>query len=476
MERFDTKVQYMKYRVLKEVAKNAWENSGFEKMLDIPKKIVPGRTPSMRCCVYKERAVLGEQVKLALGGNKENPNVVEVIDIACDSCPSGGYEITNACHGCLAHRCAAACKFGAITFDRNQKAHIDKSKCVGCGMCSKACPYSAILNLKRPCEKSCKVKAISMSKDLYAQINNDKCIECGACVYQCPFGAIQDKSSIVDVINTLKNSQNNENYKVYAIVAPAIATQIKTMTLGKVIGGIKALGFYKVLETALGADMVAFEEAKELLNHNFLTSSCCPSFVSFIEKNFPQLKENISSTLSPMAMLGKYIKEQDPTGKVIFIGPCITKKSEIKKDSVKEYIDHVITFEELLALIDSKEIDMNCVKEENLDNASYFGRIFARSGGVKDAVAQAIKEQGLRVVFNPLACNGIDECNIALIKYTRGLLNNNFIEGMACPEGCIGGAGCLTHGLKGRADMEAHSKEVEGKTIKQAIESIKIID
>ena len=160
MDRFDTKVQYLKYSVLKEVARHAWDDTLWESIVDIPKDIVPGRTPTMRCCVYKERAILAERVKLATGGDKRNPNVIEVIDIACDDCPAGGYEITNACRGCLAHRCMDACKKGAITLDHNQKAHIDKSKCVECGMCAKVCPYSSIINIKRPCQNSCKVKAI----------------------------------------------------------------------------------------------------------------------------------------------------------------------------------------------------------------------------------------------------------------------------------------------------------------------------
>lgn len=191
MRKFDTKVQYLKYKVLREVAREAWNDTLLEHLVDIPKKIVPGNTPTMRCCVYKERAILAERVKLAMGGCKENHNVIEVIDTACDECPMGGYEVTNACRGCLAHRCEDVCKRGAISFDHNHVAHIDKSKCVGCGMCAKVCPYTAIISRKRPCENACKIKAISMNENKAAQIDNDKCIACGACVYQCPFGAIK---------------------------------------------------------------------------------------------------------------------------------------------------------------------------------------------------------------------------------------------------------------------------------------------
>ena len=151
MRKFDTKVQHLKYKVLREVARQAWADRLLETALDIPKMIVPGKEPTMRCCVYKERAILGERVKLAMGGDKINPNVIEVIDIACDECPVGGYEVTDACRGCLAHRCEDVCKRGAITFDRHQRAYIDKSKCVECGACAKVCPYGIITtNRKSP--------------------------------------------------------------------------------------------------------------------------------------------------------------------------------------------------------------------------------------------------------------------------------------------------------------------------------------
>ena len=247
LRKFDTKVQYLKYKVLREVARAAWAGDLNEKAIDIPKIIVPGKIPTMRCCVYKERAILTERVKIAMGGDKNNPNVIEVIDIACDECPMGGYEVTEACRGCLAHRCEDVCKRGAITFDAHQKAHIDKSKCVECGMCAKVCPYSAIHNFKRPCETACKIKAISMDENKAAKIDNNKCISCGACVYQCPFGAITDKSFIVDVIETIKKSENNSRYKMYAVVAPSISSQFSYAKLGQVITGIKELGFHTVV-------------------------------------------------------------------------------------------------------------------------------------------------------------------------------------------------------------------------------------
>ena len=469
MRKFDTKVQYMKYKVLLQVAKEAWADRLPETAIDIPMMIVPGKKATMRCCVYKERAILLERVKIALGGDKTNPNVIEVIDIACDECPVGGYEVTNACRGCLAHRCEDACRFGAITFDSDHTAHIDKSKCKECGMCARVCPYSAIHNYKRPCETACKVKAISMGEDKQACIDNDKCISCGACVYQCPFGAITDKSFILNVIDILKKSQNNSKYKVFAVVAPSISSQFTYAKLGQVITGLKELGFFTVIEAALGADMVAEAESKELAEKGFLTSSCCPAFVDYIHKAYPDLVPLISHNLSPMATIAKYIKEHEGECKVIFIGPCTAKKMEVQKDSVKPYVDAVITFEELQALFDSKDLDITTLGESVLDNASYYGRIFARSGGLSDAVKEGLKEQGLEdFELKPCACDGIEACRVALIKKSKGLLDANFIEGMACVGGCIGGAGCLTHGEKNKMEVDKYGMEAYEKTILDA--------
>ncbi len=473
MKKFDTKVQHLKYKVLREVARAAWGDELLENLLDIPKAIIPGKTPTTRCCVYKERAIVSERIKVAMGGDKENPNVIEVIELACDECPVGGYEVTNACRGCLANRCEDVCKKGAISFDHNHVAHIDKSKCIECGACAKVCPFTAIVSRKRPCQNACKVKAISMNEDKSAKIDNDKCTACGACVYQCPFGAIMDKSYIVNVIDLIKKSEKNTKYKVYAVVAPSISSQFTYAKLGQVIKGLKELGFHTVVEAALGADLVAMSESQELEEKGFLTSSCCPAFVKYIKSAFPQLKQYVSHNLSPMAAIAKYIKDGDPTAKVVFIGPCTAKKAEAMLDSVKPYVDSVMTFEELQAMYDSCDIDITALGEDVLDNASYFGRIFARSGGLSDAVAEALRERGSGFEVKPAVCDGIEACKLALLKKGKNLLDANFIEGMACIGGCIGGAGCLTHGEKNKTEVDKYGKEAFEKTINDAISVLK---
>ena len=481
MNLFDTDVQELKYHVLSEVAKLAYTDTlSPQNLMNIASVIVPDGKPKMRCCIYKERTIVGERVKLALGGDSNNPNVVEVLQSACDECPFDSIQVTQACRGCIAHRCANACPKDAISFV-DRKAQIDKSKCIQCGRCVSACSYSAITKHTRPCVNACKPKAIKIdSENQRAVINEEKCISCGACVYQCPFGAISDKSYITNAIKFIRESENNTKYNVYAIVAPSIASQydsIPEITTEKVVSAINQLGFHSVVEAALGADIVAYLEAKELSEKKFLTSSCCPAFVKYTQKNFPGLVQHISHNYSPMTQIAKVLKEIDPSCKTVFIGPCIAKKSESLQENVREYVDCALTFEEMQAMFNAKNINLETVEETPLDNASYFGRIFARSGGLSDAVRQALKERNIdsdEFECKPLSCNGILECKTALLKAGKGLLKENFIEGMACENGCIGGPACLSHSSKDKSLIDSYGQLAIEKTITDAISVLNI--
>ena len=471
MAKFDTRVQELKYKVLKEIASASFNDTLLQEYNEIPNRIVPGPKPTMRCCIYKERAIVLERMKLALGGNPKINNVIEVIKIACDDCPLGGYEVSNRCRGCIAHRCESVCPRNAVSFDPvTRSAKIDKSRCVNCGMCAKACQYNAIQNFQRPCEQACKLKAITMDEDHLCEINDEKCVQCGACVYQCPFGAIMDKSYITHVIKLLKDSEESKKYPVYAIVAPSIASQFKDYKIGQVVTAITKLGFKSVIEAALGADLVSYHEALELAEKGFLTSSCCPAFKAFVEKNYPQFKDNISKNLSPMATIAKWVKDHEPNCHIVFVGPCVAKKKEVELDPVKDIVDYTLTFEELQALIDAKGIEVEKLEETKLDDASYFGRIFARSGGLTEAVRQALSEHGLDFDYCPLTVDGLDNCKLALSKASSPNRDFNFIEGMACVGGCVGGPCSLTHEVRNKLDVEKHGSEVKEKTIYETTE------
>lgn len=472
MRTFETDVQLLKYRVLKAVAKRAYEGTLMESYYEIPKLISPGPKPTMRCCVYKERAIVQERVRLAMGGDRRNPNIIEVIEIACDECPVERYMVSESCRGCISQRCIKTCPKQAIS-KKNGKAHIDFDLCIECGRCAKVCPYGAITEHVRPCERSCKVGAIHMNEEKKAEINPEKCISCGACSYACPFGAIMDKSFMVDAINIIRNKK--ENYKTVAIVAPAIAAQFDGVTLGQVATAIRQLGFDYVVEAAIGADMVADKEAEELVEKGFLTSSCCPAFVDYIKKHVPELADKISHNLSPMAELGKFVKlgGESPV-KCIFIGPCTAKKAEMRLPNVDLWIDSVLTFEELQAMIDAREIEMENLEETSMNDASYFGRIFGRSGGLTEAVLEVIKEKGLDFEVKAEACDGIEACKTALLKAKFGKLDKNFIEGMACVGGCVGGAASLNHEPKSRMKVDKYGKDSDKENVRQAIDTYKV--
>ncbi|MGN8875005.1 monomeric [FeFe] hydrogenase [Pseudoflavonifractor sp. HCP28S3_F10] len=472
MRVFETNVQQLKDSVLREVAALAWEDRLAAGILDIPEKIIPGPKATMRCCIYKERAVVSSRVKMAMGGDHTNPCVVEVMSVACDECPVTQMTVGPACRGCIATRCVHTCPKDAIHVV-NHRAEIDHSKCILCGKCLNACPYGAIIKNLRPCERGCKVGAISMGEDRKASIDYSKCISCGTCTYQCPFGAIMDKSYIVDAIETLRGAQK-WGYHVYAVLAPAIMGQIAPATLGQLVTGLRQVGFHAVREVALGADMTAQAEAGELLEKKVLTTSCCPAFVDYVEKNFPQIADRVSHTPSPMVMIGRHIKQQDPKAKVIFIGPCVAKKKEFQLGKTMGAIDCVLTFEELYPLLESRGIDITTLEEAPLDEASGYGRAFASSGGVAAAVAQALKELGVKpedFQLNAAACSGIDACKAALFKMSKGIGDVNLIEGMACEGGCVQGAGILVRSPKNQAEVAKHVKEAGDKSIAAAVEA-----
>ena len=282
-----------------------------------------------------------------------------------------------------------------------------------------------------------------------------------------------DKSFILDAIDYIIKSENNTQFKVYALIAPAIADNFREYKLGQIVNGLKKLGFFDVIEVAKGADMVAYNEAKELDEKGFLLSSCCPAFVDYVRKSFPQLSDNISSNLSPMATIAKHLKTEDENCRLVFIGPCTAKKAEIMQDKVSQYVDTVLTFEELQALFDSRDINLEALEETQLDQASYYGRVFARSGGLTEAMRQGLSEIGSELEFKPETCNGIEMCRAALLKKNKDVLQSNFVEGMACTGGCIGGACTLQKfGIK-KENIDRYAQSTAFENISESISSLK---
>lgn len=465
MFQFETQLKKLKHEVLKHVAILAKEDRLTKEELEkIPYEVIPGSKANYRCCVYKERAIVAERVKLAAGflANGDNiddeftdimPNdqIVYVIEAACDRCPINRYTVTDACRGCLAHKCIEACNFNAITMAAG-RSYINQELCKECGMCKKACPYHAITEVIRPCKVSCPTGALNVDpEDRRAVIKEEDCVSCGRCMVACPFGAISDKSLVAPVAKKLAGKE-----KIYAVVAPAIAGQFgMKVTYGQIKDAMLKLGFEDMVEAAFGADAVTVHESNEFIERmengdKYMTNSCCPGFLSFMEKKFPDQVGRISGTVSPMIATGRYIKKNDPDAKVVFIGPCTAKKSEAVKESIKDAIDYVLTFEELIALLDAFDINLEQCEDRQVDDASIFGRGFGAHGGLTAAIENYVKDKGINATFKPVKVCGLDiKKTITLAKV--GKLEGNFIEGMMCDGGCINGAAAIVNSMRSKA-------------------------
>ena len=452
--------------VFTEVAKMAYSGGDYTKAEDLPFVIVPGDQPLHRESIFLERAIAGERVRLAMGLSLQpvqsrrlitegmdnaaiaeqyyEPPLVNIIPYACHGCPTNSYKVTAHCQNCLAASCRKVCPKGAISFV-NGRSYIDEEKCIKCGKCQKACPYNAIIHLERPCQAACGMDAIVSDEHGRATINQDKCVSCGMCLVSCPFGAIVDKGQIFQVIQSiLKGDQ------VIAIVAPAFAGQFgKNATPERFTTAMKTLGFDRVTEVAVGADMCTIEEAKDFLEkvpsqQNYMATSCCPAWHSMIYKLFPSETDKISMTLTPMVFTARLMKQQHPGCKVVFVGPCAAKKLEAIRSDIRSDVDFVLTFEELQGMFQAKDIDFDTVEEgDTLNQASAYGRGFAVSGGVAQAVTDLIHKENPEMEIKTARAEGLRECRKLITLAKAGKYDGYLLEGMACPGGCVAGAGTL---------------------------------
>ena len=453
-------------KVFTEVARMAYAGGDYSHAEDLPYKIVPGDQPLHRESVFLERAIAGERVRLAMGLGVRpiqtrslmtdgmdaaavaeayyEPPLVNIIPYACHACPTDQYRVTQFCQNCLAASCQKVCPKNAISFV-NGKSYIDPDKCIKCGKCAKACPYNAIIHLERPCAAACGMDAIVSDEHGRAVINQDKCVACGQCLVSCPFGAIVDKGQIFQVIQSILQGD-----KVIAIVAPAFIGQFgKIFTPGKFVTAMKLLGFARVVEVAVGADMCTIEEAKDFLEkvptrQDYMATSCCPAWHAMIQKLYPSEFQNISMTLTPMVYTARLMKKQYPGCKVVFVGPCAAKKLEAIRADIRSDVDFVLTFEELQGMFEAKEIDFTDLPEADvLNEGTAAGRGFAVAGGVAQAVENLVHETRPDLEIKTARAEGLRDCRKLMAMAKAGKYKGYLLEGMACPGGCIAGAGTI---------------------------------
>ncbi len=452
--------------VFTEVARMAYAGKGYEGVEELPYKIVSGDRPLHRESIFLERAIAGERVRLAMGLGLRpvqgrhlvsegmdaaaiaeqyyEPPLVNIIPYACHACPTHQYKVSNYCQNCLARSCEKVCPKDAIIV-RNNRSYIDLDKCIRCGKCAKACPYNAIVHLERPCQAACGMDAIGSDEQGRAVINQDKCVSCGQCLVSCPFGAIVDKGQIFQVIQSILQGD-----KVIAIVAPAFIGQFgKHSTPGKFIAAMKQLGFKRIVEVAVGADICTIEEAKDFMEkvpneQKYMATSCCPAWHSMIHKLFPGEAKNMSMTLTPMVFTARLMKKKYPGCKVVFVGPCAAKKLEAIREDIRSDVDFVLTFEELQGMFEAKEINFETIEPMyDLNEGTAAGRGFAVSGGVAGAVEKLIKEENPDAEVKTARAEGLRECRKLMTLAKAGKYNGYLLEGMACPGGCVAGAGTL---------------------------------
>lgn len=277
----------------------------------------------------------------------------------------------------------------------------------------------------------------AITKDEFGveHINEDKCIYCGKCMNSCPFGAILEISQVFDILKAIRNGED-----VVAMVAPALLAQYNA-PIEQVYGAIKQIGFSDIIEVAQGAMTTTRKESAELMERleegaPFMTTSCCPSYIEMAEKHAPELKKYISTTRSPMYYTAEIARKHHPNAKLVFIGPCIAKRKEARRDDM---IDFVMTFEELHAIFKGMGIE---VCEENVFRIPFrsvrTAHGFAQNGGVTAAVKAHV---GGTFDFKSLQVANLTKKNVNLLRAfgKTGKAPAQFIEVMACEGGCISG-------------------------------------
>ncbi len=474
-------------KVFTEVARMAYAGKGYEGVDELPYKIVPGDQPMHRESIFLERAIAGERVRVAMGLGLRpiqgrhlvsegmdaaaiaeqyyEPPLINIIPYACHACPTNQYKVTKYCQSCLASSCQKVCPKDAISFV-NGRSYIDQEKCIKCGKCAKACPYNAIIHLERPCAASCGMDAIGSDEYGRAKINQDKCVACGQCLVSCPFGAIVDKGQIFQVIQSILQGD-----KVIACVAPAFIGQFSGLaTPGKFIAAMKQLGFSRVVEVAIGADMCTIEEAKDFLEkvpaqQDYMATSCCPAWHSMIEKLYPSEMPKISMTLTPMVYTARLMKKKYPGCKVVFVGPCAAKKLEAIRETIRSDVDFVLTFEELMGMFEARDIDFTTIEAmEDLNEGTGAGRNFAVSGGVAKAVTDLAEAQNPGLKIQTARAEGLRDCRKLMAMAKAGKYKGYLLEGMGCPGGCVAGPGTILPVEKAAKFVEKYAREADSQS------------
>ncbi|SFG80915.1 Iron only hydrogenase large subunit, C-terminal domain [Desulfotomaculum arcticum] len=333
----------------------------------------------------------------------------------------------------------------------------------------KDCHKDCNLNREDNCEASCLFNAIVRDMEGNVVIKQNNCSGCGKCVEVCRHYSLVDKKEFVPLIELLKNRK----VPVFAIVAPAFIGQFgPEVSPGKMRAALKRLGFYGMVEVALFADILTLKEALEFDRHVtkakdfLLTSCCCPIWVSMVKRVYQDLIPHISPSVSPMVACGRGVKHLHPGAKVVFIGPCIAKKAEAKEPDVSDAVDAVLTFQEVKQIFEAVAINPETMEEDESEHSSTAGRIYAHTGGVSRAVAETLNRlrPQKEIKIRAIQADGVKDCREMLKNILDDKIEANFLEGMGCSGGCVGGPKALIDAGAGRDFVEKYGQEAPSRT------------
>ena len=195
-----------------------------------------------------------------------------------------------------------------------------------------------------------------------------------------------------------------------------------------------------------------------------MTTSCCPAFVNMIKKHFPELIDNMSTTVSPMCGVSRMLKAKEPDAITVFIGPCIAKKSEVVDHAIEGNTDYALTYSEIRAIMRAKNVELQ-EDDNTYQEASVYGKRFANSGGVTAAVLESLKECNEEIDACVCKANGAAECKKALLLLKLGKLPEDFIEGMICEGGCVGGPSAYRDQSMAKKTRDAMIAEADSRGI-----------
>lgn len=314
------------------------------------------------------------------------------------------------------------------------------------------------------CAAACLFDAITRGADGGVTIDPAKCAGCGACIEACQSGALTASKDILPALASIKDAKG----PVYALIAPAFLGQFsEEVTPGKLRSAFKAVGFDGMMEVALFADILTLKEALEF-DHNIktesdfqLTSCCCPMWIGMIRKVYNELMPHVPGAVSPMIAAGRTVKKLHPDALTIFVGPCIAKKAEAREPDLKGAIDYVLTFQEVRDIFEAAAVNPAVLEESEKDHSSRAGRIYARTGGVSEAVRATVDRlhPGRAIGVRTRQADGVPACKAMIEAIRNGESNANFYEGMGCVGGCVGGPKAILSKEEGKANVERYGDE-----------------